>query len=158
MGARQFDYYIFVDYSENLLGYMIIENSRIPEFILKISKFAHYKDLKHKSAYLHSIKKVIEKNNTLAYVLKHKIRTAIDTPEIYSDLLGFLKEHDNCLIFISIDNKQYSNFEKIVKIIDGANTKVVKESELKKNSQEYRMSLVLDTLLNIERLKDKNQK
>ena len=154
MGAKQFDYYIFVDYSENLLGYMIIEKSRISEFLPKISKFAHYAELKHKSAYLHSIKRVIEKNKVLSYLLKNKIRKTTDTPEIYSDLLGFLKGHDNCLIFISIDNKQYSNFEKIVKIIDGTNTKVVKESELKKDSQEYKMSLVLDTLLNIERLKD----
>ena len=153
MGAREFDYYIFIDYSENFIGYMIIEASKIQEFMPKISKFAHYKELKHKSSYLHSIKKLIEKNNIISCMLKIKIRKVTDTLEIYSDLLTFLKEHDNCLVFISVDNKQYSNFERVVKIIDGTKTKVVKESELKEDSNEYKMSLVLDTLLNIERLK-----
>ena len=133
---------------------MIIERSRIVEFVFKISKFAHYKELKHKLSYIHSIKKIIEKNKVLSYVFKTKIRRVTETLEIYSDILQFLKEYDNCLIFISVDNKQYSNFEKLVKIIDGTNTKVVRESELKKNSKEYKMSLVLDTLLNIERLKN----
>ena len=154
MGAKQFNYYIFIDYSENLLGYMIIENNKIQEFLPNISKFEHYKELKYKSAYIHSIKKIIDKNKVLSYLLKHKIRKTTETPEIYSDLLTFLKEHDHCLIFISIDNKQYSNFEKLVKIIDGENTKVVRESELKTNTPEHKMSLVIDTLLNIERLKD----
>jgi len=155
MGAKQFDYYIFIDYSENYLGYLIIERERIRDFLPKISKFAHYKELKHKPAYLHSIRKVIEKNKIQSYLLKNKIRKVPDTPEIYSDILEFLKEHNNCLIFISVDNKQYSNFERLVKIIDGTNIKVVKESELKKDTFEYRISLVLDTLLNIERLKHK---
>ena len=154
MDKKEFDYYVFIDYSENLLGYMIIERSRIVEFVFKISKFAHYKELKHKLSYIHSIKKIIGKNKVLSYVFKTKIRRVTETPEIYSDILQFLKEYDNCLIFISVDNKQYSNFEKLVKIIDGTNTKVVRESELKKNSKEYKMSLVLDTLLNIERLKN----
>ena len=142
---KTFDYYIFIDYSENLIGYSIIEYGKIRELLPKISKFAHYKWLKYKSAYIHSIKKVIEKNKVLSFTLKNKIRKTTETPKIYSDILEFLKKHDNCLIFISVDNKQYSNFEKLVKIIDGANTKVVKESELKKDSQEYKMSLVLDT-------------
>jgi len=153
LGAKEFDYYIFIDYSEDYLGYLIIEKEKIREFIPKISKFAHYKELKHKPAYLHSIKKVIEKNKVLSYLLKIKIRKITDTPEIYSDILEFLKNHDNCLIFISVDNKQYSNFERLVRIIDGTNTKIVKENELKKDTFEYRISLVLDTLLNVERLK-----
>ncbi len=152
MGQKQFDYYIFIDYSENFLGYMIIEISKINDFLKNITKFSHYRELKYKSAYIHSIKRVIERNQVLSYILKKKIKKVTETPEIYSDILGFLKEHNNCLIFISVDNRQYVNFEKLVKIIDGANTKIVKESELKKDSPEYRMSLVLDTLLNIERL------
>ena len=150
---KGFGYYIFIDYSENFLGYIIIEKEKIKEFLPKISKFAHYKEIKHKPAYLHSIKKVIEKNKILSYPIKTKIRKTTDTPEIYSDILEFLKNHDNFLIFISVDNKQHSNFERLVKIVDGKNIKVVKESELKKGSKEYRMSLILDTLLNIERLK-----
>ena len=153
MGSKQFDYYIFIDYSEIFLGYMIIERDKIKEFMPKISKFGHYKEIKHRTEYINSIKKRIEKEDTLSYLLKYKIRKTMQTPEIYSDILEFLKNHENCLIFISIDNKQYLNFEKLVNIIDGKNIKIVKESELKKGSPEYKMSLVLDTLLNIERLK-----
>jgi len=156
MGAKQFDYYIFIDYSEEFLGYLIIENGKKKEIMPKISKFAHYKELKYKSAYLHSIKKIIEKNQICSY-FKLKIRKTTDTPEIYSDILEFLNNHQNCLIFISVDNKQYLNFEKIVKIIDGKNTRVIKESELKKDTEEYKISLVLDTLLNLDRLKYDNK-
>ncbi|MEK6936108.1 MAG: hypothetical protein AABW67_04925 [Nanoarchaeota archaeon] len=154
MGKREFDYYIFIDYSEDYLGYSIIEKDKIKEIIPKISKFAHYRELKYKSAYLRSIKNLIDRDNLRSFFCKLKIRKTSETPEIYSDILEFLKEHNNCLIFISVDNKQYLNFEKIVKIIDGENTLVVKESELKKNSCEYRISLVLDTMLNLVRLKN----
>ncbi len=150
---KEFDYYIFIDYSESFLGYMIIKSNKLSDLIPKISKFAHYRSLKHKSAYIHSIKKVIERNAILSCLTKLKIRKTPETPEVYSDILEFLKNHDNCLIFISVDNRQFTNFERLVKIVDGKNTKVVKESELKTGSAEYRMSLVLDTLLNIERLK-----
>ncbi len=153
MGAKEFDYYIFIDYSENYLGYLIIEKSKIKEFLPKISKFAHYRELKHKKAYLNSIRKVVEKNEVCFHLHKLKIRKTEETPEIYSDILEFLKEHNNCLIFISIDNKQFRNFRKLVKIFDGKNIKVVKESELKKHTPEYKISLVLDTLLNLTRLK-----
>ncbi len=37
--------------------------------------------------------------------------------------------------------------------IGGENNKVVRESKLKEDSLEYKLSLVIDTLLNIERLK-----
>lgn len=153
MGAKQFDYYVFIDYSENFLGYFIIEKEKIVGFLPKITKFSHYKKIKHKHEYIHSIKKIIEKNKILSYPLKYKIRKTTDTPEVYSDILEFLKKYNNCFIFISVDNKQYSNFERLIKIIDGSNTKVIRESELKKDSFEYKISLVLDTLLNIERLK-----
>ena len=133
--------------------YLIIEKNQLIELLPKISKFAHYNELKFKSSYLHSIKKVIEKNEIKKYFLKLKIKEVRNTPEIYSDILEFLKNNQNCLIFISVDNKQYSNFERLVKIINGENITLIKESELKKDSKEYKISLVLDTLLNIERLR-----
>ena len=77
----------------------------------------------------------------------------IDSPEIYADIAVFLKKYHNCIVFISVDDKQYSNFERFVEVIDGKDTKVVKESELKKGSFEYKLSLILDSLLNIKRLK-----
>ena len=150
---KDFDYYIFIDYSENLLGYMIIENNKLKELIPKISKFAHYKELKHKKEYLHSIKKEVDNKKIRNYILKIKIKDVRETPEIYVDIVEFIKKYDNCLIFISVDDKQFSNFERLVENIDGKNNKVVKESKLKKDSNVYHLSLILDTLLNIERLK-----
>ena len=154
MGAKEFDYYVFIDYSENYLGYLIIENGKVREFLPKISKFAHYRELKHKKAYLDSIRKVVDKNKVCSHFCRLKIRKTEATPEIYSDILDFLKKHDNCLVFICVDNKQFINFKKLVSIIDGKNIKVIKESELKKHTPEYKISLVLDTLLNLARLKN----
>jgi len=73
--------------------------------------------------------------------------------EIYMDVFDFIKKHKNCIIFISIDDHEYANFKKFVKIVESDKTVVKPESKLVKNTPEYRASLVLDTLLNIERLK-----
>lgn len=150
---KEFDYYIFVDSSEDLLGYLIIDNSRLNELLPKISKFMHYRALRNKSAYIHSIKKRIERDKIKDYFFKSKIKQVNDSPEIYSDLAVFLKNHSAYIVFISIDDRQYKNFERFVQIIDGQNTKLIKEGQLKKGSKEHKLSLVLDTLLNIERLK-----
>ena len=48
-------------------------------------------------------------------------------------------------------SSQIRNFKKLVGIIDCKSTKIVKESELKRGTPEYQVSLVLDNLLNIER-------
>lgn len=74
--------------------------------------------------------------------------------EIYLDILEFLKTHENCIIFISVDNRQYPAFRKMVNIVDGKNVVVKQESELIKGTAEYQASLVLDNLLNIERTKE----
>jgi hypothetical protein len=153
---KEFDYYIFIDYSEDLIGYSIIEHYKLIELFPKISKFSHYKELKHKSAYLHSIKKIINQDNVPSFFVKFKIREMRQNMEIYLDVLDFLKKHENCIVFVSIDNHEYPNFRKFVRIVDGEKVMVKKESELMKGTPEYRASLVLDTLLNFERLKRKN--
>ncbi len=151
---KEFDYYIFIDYSVNVIGYVIIDEKKLFELVPLISKFSHYKSLKNKNAYIHSIKKIIEKNNILDYFIKHKIKEMRQNMEIYMDVFDFIKKNNNCIIFISIDDHQYSNFRKFVKIVDGTKTVIRPESKLVKNTPEYRASLVLDTLLNIERLKN----
>ncbi len=151
---KEFDYYIFIDYSEGLIGYDIIENKKLKEILPRISKFTHYKQLRHKRAYIHSIKDRIEKEGVLSYFLKYKIRELYKNAEIYTDVLEFIKKHDNCIIFISVDNRQYKAFNKLVGFVDGKKVVVKKESELVKGTPEYQASLVLDTLLNIERLKN----
>jgi len=70
------------------------------------------------------------------------------------DVLEFLKKHENCIIFISVDNRQYPTFRKMVNIVDGKNIIVKQESELVKGTPEYQTSLVLDNILNIERVKE----
>jgi len=150
---KAFDYYIFIDYSENLLGYMIIENNKLKVLLPKLSRFRHYREARDRKLYLKNIKNTISREKIKEDILKLKINKVINSPEIYADIAFFLKKNHNCIIFISIDDKQYSNFERFVEVIDGKDTKIVKESELKEGSLEYRLSLILDSLLNIERSK-----
>lgn len=155
MGAKEFDYYMFIDYSENLIGYNVIECSKIKELLPKITRLRHYKDARAKKLYLKNVKRTFERENLLSYFLKTKIRKMKDNLEIFSEIAEFLKCNPNCLIFISVDNKQYEDFEKLVRVIDGRNVKIVKESELREGTPEYQISLVLDNWLNIERMSKK---
>ena len=149
---KEFDYYIFIDFSENLIGYVIIIKEKLKDLIPKISRFKHYNDVKKRKLYLKHIGKTIKRDNIKSSFLKLKIKDMRKNIEFYTDVLEFLKNHKNCLIFISVDNRQYAAFRKIVEIIDGENIVVKQESELVKGTQEYQVSLVLDNLLNMERL------
>lgn len=155
MGAKEFDYYMFIDYSENLIGYNVIEYSKIKELLPKIVRLRHYKDARAKKLYLKNVKRTFERDSLLNYFLRIKIREMKDNLEIFSEVAEFLKHNSNCLIFISVDNKQYEDFEKLVRIIDGRNVKIMKESELREGTPEYQISLVLDNWLNIERMSKK---
>jgi hypothetical protein len=151
---KEFDYYIFIDYSENLIGYSIIENKRFKELIPKLSRFRHYKSAKNRKLYLKNVNQSIKREEIKSSFLRLKIKEMHKNVEIYADILEFLKKHDNCLIFVSVDNRQYSAFKKMINIVDGENVIVKQESELVKGTEEYQVSLVLDNLLNIERLKE----
>ena len=150
---KEFDYYIFIDYSENLMGYSIIEKEKLKELIPKISRFRHYREARDRKQYLRNVKKTIKRDNIKSSFLKLKIKEVHKNMEIYLDVLEFLKKHENCKIFISVDNRQYLAFRKMINIVDGENIVVKQESELVKGTSEYQASLVLDTLLNIERLR-----
>lgn len=153
MGAKQFDYYIFIDYSENLIGYVIIESSKIKNLLQKIFRFKHYRAAGDRRLYLKKVKQTFKREKLLGYFIKSKIREMRNNMEIFLDIGEFIKNHSNCLIFASVDNKQYDSFQNFVKIVDGENIKIVKESELKVGTDEYRISLILDNWFNIERLK-----
>ena len=153
MRKKEFDYYIFIDYSEDLIGYNIIETNNVDKILPKISRFRHYKGSKDRKIYLQHIKDMIQREKIKSYFLKLKICDMRDNMEVFIDVLDFINKHDNCIIFICVDNNQYSNFKKLVGIVDGEKTNVVKESSLKKKSSEYQLSLILDNLLNIERRK-----
>jgi len=154
MGAKEFEYYIFIDFSENFIGYSIIEYNKFLQIIPKITRFRHYKDADNKKIYIKNIRNTIQREDLLSYFFKIKIKSMSNNIELYSDVLDFLKKHENCIIFISVDNRQYSAFQRLVNIVDGEKVIVKQESELKVGSPEYQVSLVLDNLLNIERLKE----
>jgi len=156
MGVKEFDYYIFIDYSEHLIGYIILEKNNVKDCLSKISRFRHYRESKKRKIYLKKAKKTFNRNELLGCFIKTKVRNVLETPEVFIDIAKFLKDKKGSQIFISVDDRQYKNFNKFVEIIDGENIKVVKESELKKNTYEYKINLVLDTWLNIERIKDIN--
>lgn len=153
---KEFDYYIFIDYSENLIGYSIIQKDKLRELLPKIMRFRHYKQAKDRKLYIKNVNKTIKREEVKSYFFKLKIKDMGRNMEIYLDILEFLKTHENCIIFISVDNRQYPAFRKMVCIADGDNTLIKQESELKKGTPEYQASLVLDNLLNIERLNKQN--
>ena len=151
---REFDYYIFIDFSENLIGYNIIDKEKIKELLSKTKKFGHYREARNKRLYIKNVRNTFKRERILQYFVKGKIRNIRDNISIFMDVGEFIKNHPNCIIFLSIDDKQYSAFKKFVEIIDGENIKVLKESQLKKKTIEYSLSLILDNWLNIERLKE----
>lgn len=153
MKRKEFDYYIFIDYSENLMGYNIIEKDKVRELLPKISKFRHYRDSRGRKIYLKHIKNTIVRERLKSYFLKLKISNMHKNADIYAEVLGFVRKHANCIIFISVDNRQFKAFKKLVGLVDGKKVFVKKESELVKGTPEYQVSLVLDNLLNIERLR-----
>lgn len=148
---KEFDYYIFVDYSENLIGYSIIEKGKVKELLPKIKRFRHYKGSRDRKIYLSHVKNTIKRDKIRAYFEKIKIVALRDNIELFAEVLEFIKKHDNCIIFISVDDFQFRAFRKLVQILDDNRTQVVEESKLKMGSIEYQLSLVIDNLLNIER-------
>ena len=68
-------------------------------------------------------------------------------------MADFVKKFDYCKIFVSVDNNQFDAFTKLLSLIPHKeHIKVVKESELKKGSVEYRLSLVIDNMLALEKV------
>ena len=150
---KEFDYYIFIDYSENLIGYNIIEKEKIKELLPKISKLKHYKVLRRKKEYLNSMRKLFLRENINSCLLKFKINKIKNNLELFSEVLEFIKKNENCIVFVSIDDFQFRSFRKLIQILDGERTKVIKESQLKKGTIEYKMGLIIDTQLNLMRRK-----
>lgn len=152
---KDYDYYIFIDYSGDLIGISIIKQLKIRDLLPKISKFAHYKEKKKRKIYLRNIKETINRENIKSYFEKIKIESVRKNLDLISIVLDFVKKHKNCIIFISIDDYQFKKLRKIIKLIDGHNVEILKESELKKGTPEHKVSLVIDNLLNIERISRK---
>ncbi|MBI2541248.1 hypothetical protein HYV80_00870 [Candidatus Woesearchaeota archaeon] len=147
------DYYIYIDYSHDLIGYNIIENKNIGLLLTKISKFEHYKKVRHVRTYLIKIKKIVKKDEISGLLHKQKIRYLKDNISIFVEVIEFVKKHDNCAIFLSVDNNQYAAFTKLIELVPHKEHLVlVRESDLKKGSVEYKLSLIIDNMLVIERM------
>jgi len=104
----KFDYYIFIDYSENLIGYNIIEKESVKELIKEAIKLRHFKKLKHKRTYLLKVKKIFKKGRINSLIYKQKIYFVRDTLLAFNEIVEFVKKNQDKKIFISIDNKQYT--------------------------------------------------
>src|SRR3989344_6454960 len=111
---KEFDYYIFIDYSENLIGYNIIEKNKVKERLPKIFRFRHYKGSRDRKIYLNHIKNTIKRDRIRDYFEKIKIMGMRDNIQLFAEVLEFIKKHDNCIIFISVDDFQYRAFRKLV--------------------------------------------
>lgn len=152
---KDYNYYIFLDYSENLVGYNIIEQKNIVDLLPKISRFEHYKGRRNRKVYLKHINDTIKREKIKSYFDKIKIEELRKNVELFIEILEFIKKHKNCIIFLSVDDYQFKKLKKLLFLVDGKNTDIKKESELKKGTPEYQVSLVIDNLLNIERRKQR---
>ncbi len=152
---RDYDYYIFLDYSEGLIGYNIIEREKIGELLPKIVRFEHYKGRRNRKVYLKHINNTIKRENIKSYFEKIRILESRKNMELFIEIMEFVKGHEKCIIFMSVDDYQFKKLRRLIRLVNGENTEIRKESELKRGTPEYRVSLVIDNLLNIERRKDK---
>ena len=90
---KEFDYYIFIDYSENLIGYSVITKEKLKELLPKLSRFRHYRSAGNRKLYLKNIKKTLKRDNIKSYFMKLKIKEMRKNIGIYLDVLEFLKKH-----------------------------------------------------------------
>ena len=153
---KDYDYYIFIDYSDDLIGCSIIKEKNIKDLLSKISRFRHYKSQKNRKIYLNKIKETIKRQNITGHFEMINIEKIQKNLNLISDVLEFIKRNENCLIFLSIDDHQFKKLRKIISLIDGEKVDILKESQLKKGTPEYQVNLVLDNLLNIKR-RDKKE-
>lgn len=152
MKIELFDYYIYIDYSKDLIGYTIIEKEKIPNLLKKVIKLRHFKDSRHKRTYLAKIKRIFEKDSLYSLIYKYKINFVRGALLIFNEISKFIMGKKENRIFISVDDKQYTSFIRLFKeLFSLKNIFIIKENKLKKNSNGYRLSLIIDNLLNIDR-------
>lgn len=152
----KFDYYIFLDYSEYLVGYSIFERNKIEVILSLIKKLKHYRDVKCKPAYLASIKRIIDRKELADNIYKTKIMHMRQNLIIFTEVIEFLKVHPHSAVFVSIDDNQYISFQRLICLME-LHALIIKESELKKDSAEYKLSLVIDNMLNLKRMSKKTR-
>ena len=147
------DYYVYIDYSHDLIGYNIIERENVEILLKRLPKFEHYKKVRHIRTYLIKIRKIVKKDEISGLLYKQKIMHLKNNASIFVEVIEFVKNHDNCAIFLSVDNNQYNAFIKLMGLIPHKEHLVlVRESDLKKGSIEYKLSLIIDNMLVIERM------
>lgn len=150
---KDYDYYIFIDFSDNLIGYNIIKQRNIIELLPRIKRFGHYKTHKNKKLYIKHINDTIKRERIKSFFEKIKIARVDKNIDLFIEVLEFIKKHENCIIFLCVDDYQFKKLRKLIRLVDGGNVDIKKESQLKKGTSEYQTSLIIDNLLNIERRK-----
>ena len=148
---KDYEFYIFLDYSENLIRYSIIKQQKMQELLPKISKFAHFNGHRNKIIYIQHINNTIKREKIISFFEKIRIEKVNKNVDLFIEILEFIKTHGKCIIFLSVDDFQFKKLKKLINLVDGENTDILKESQLKKGTPEYKTSLVIDNLLNIER-------
>lgn len=101
------------------------------------------------------MKKLFSKNKLLNSIYKYNITELRQNLEICSEIFNFCRKNPDSKIFISVDDRQYSGFIRLAKLLDGKRFTIIKEGKLKKGSEEYQINLIIDTLLNLRRRKQK---
>lgn len=153
---KEFDYYVFIDYSESLIGYIIIEKSKIKEILSKTTKLRHYKKVRHDKKYLAAVKRDFENKEIEKLLFKCRIKKMIANIELFSEILEFLIKNKEKKMLVSVDDNFYIYLLKYIsQIISRENLSIVRESKLKPYSIEYKLNLIIDNLLAIKR---KNRK
>jgi len=85
----------------------------------------------------------IKRDRIKSYFEKIRIGPSKNNIDIFTEVLEFIKGHEKCIIFLSVDDYQFKNLKNCLILVDGENTDIKKESELKKGTPEYQTSLVL---------------
>ncbi|MDP2925077.1 MAG: hypothetical protein Q8N99_01770 [Nanoarchaeota archaeon] len=149
-GFGDFEYYAFLDYSQELIGYSVIRKDNLKELLAKIARLHSYKEIKHKQKYLAKIKKLDWKK--IKKLMDYNIVKITSSEKILLSIIEFIKENNESLGFISVSDHYYNSFSKMIEMSERRhNYLIVKESDIKKDSNEYKLSLVIETLLNLER-------
>jgi hypothetical protein len=151
---RDFNYHVFVDYSLDHIGYIIVESKNLKGIMKLTRKLHHYSEIKHKDKYIKDILKNVKWKNIDSLIMRKNFVKLETDLKVIDEILGFIKENQGEIIFISISDHYYYSFMKLVELLEGNhNFLIVKKSDIKKDSFEYRLSLLLETELNLKRRK-----
>lgn len=153
--SRRFNYHIFIDVSSEMAGYMIVESKKFEEILLLTAKLHPYSKIKRKEKYLESVSKNVRWRKVKTLIEDLVIEKREMQVGLFKDIATLLQENKDNLYFISVSDRIYFDVSKLLELVEKKNYLIVKSSDLKKDSEEFKVSLILETLLNLKRRKKK---